>query len=156
MEFKEPIGKGGALIEGLKLASFGDLIGYVDADGATPPPRSLIWSGTLAGGLRHRFALAAGFGHPPAADGRRRFVSRVFSFHRPTAFLAARPGHAMRCKLMRAKPWKKFIDSRIADMAFDINLLVAFKRAGFRIAKCRLNGRTRSVPKSLQACFARR
>src|ERR1017187_6960008 len=37
LEFKEPIGKGGALIEGLKLASFGDLIGYVDADGATTP-----------------------------------------------------------------------------------------------------------------------
>jgi len=37
LEFKEPIGKGGALIEGLKLAAFGDLIGYVDADGATPP-----------------------------------------------------------------------------------------------------------------------
>ena len=34
---QEPIGKGGALIEGLKLASLGDLIGYVDADGATPP-----------------------------------------------------------------------------------------------------------------------
>src|ERR1035438_3589094 len=37
LEFKERIGKGGALIEGLKLASFGDLIGYVDADGATTP-----------------------------------------------------------------------------------------------------------------------
>jgi glycosyltransferase involved in cell wall biosynthesis len=37
LEFKEPIGKGGALIEGLKLAPMGDLIGYVDADGATPP-----------------------------------------------------------------------------------------------------------------------
>ena len=36
-EFKQPIGKGGALIEGLKLAPQGDLIGYVDADGATPP-----------------------------------------------------------------------------------------------------------------------
>jgi len=37
LEFKAPIGKGGALIEGLKLAGFGDLIGYVDADGATTP-----------------------------------------------------------------------------------------------------------------------
>src|SRR6186997_2271299 len=37
IEFKDPIGKGGALIEGLKLAPWGDLIGYVDADGATPP-----------------------------------------------------------------------------------------------------------------------
>jgi len=33
----EPIGKGGALIEGLRHASRADLIGYVDADGATPP-----------------------------------------------------------------------------------------------------------------------
>ena len=37
LEFPAPIGKGGALIEGLKLAGKADLIGYVDADGATPP-----------------------------------------------------------------------------------------------------------------------
>jgi glycosyltransferase involved in cell wall biosynthesis len=37
LEFLNPIGKGGALIEGLKLAPTADLIGYVDADGATPP-----------------------------------------------------------------------------------------------------------------------
>src|SRR5258708_31635510 len=36
-EFKDPIGKGGALIEGLKLTARADLIGYVDADGATLP-----------------------------------------------------------------------------------------------------------------------
>jgi glycosyltransferase involved in cell wall biosynthesis len=35
--FPEPIGKGGALIEGLKLAPAADVIGYVDADGASPP-----------------------------------------------------------------------------------------------------------------------
>ena len=38
LEFPAPIGKGGALIEGLKLAPLGDYIGYVDADGATAPP----------------------------------------------------------------------------------------------------------------------
>src|SRR5579863_9581873 len=37
LEFAEPIGKGGALIQGLKLAPLADLIGYVDADGASPP-----------------------------------------------------------------------------------------------------------------------
>src|SRR6516162_7748380 len=37
LEFSEAIGKGGALIEGLKLAPLADFIGYVDADGATPP-----------------------------------------------------------------------------------------------------------------------
>src|SRR4051812_11557301 len=41
LEFREAIGKGGALIEGLKLAALGDLIGYVDADGATAPPAFL-------------------------------------------------------------------------------------------------------------------
>ena len=37
IEFPDPIGKGGALIEGLKLAGAAELIGYVDADGATSP-----------------------------------------------------------------------------------------------------------------------
>src|SRR5437763_11891697 len=37
LEFREPIGKGGALIEGLRLAPLADVIGYVDADGASPP-----------------------------------------------------------------------------------------------------------------------
>jgi glycosyltransferase involved in cell wall biosynthesis len=36
-EFTEAIGKGGALIEGLKLAPLAEVIGYVDADGASPP-----------------------------------------------------------------------------------------------------------------------
>ena len=37
LDFPAPIGKGGALIEGLKLAGHADIIGYVDADGATGP-----------------------------------------------------------------------------------------------------------------------
>src|SRR5438128_2668804 len=37
LEFPEAIGKGGALIEGLKLAPLADVIGYVDADGASSP-----------------------------------------------------------------------------------------------------------------------
>src|SRR6185369_14804942 len=37
LNFPDPIGKGGALIEGLKLAGLADLVGYVDADGATSP-----------------------------------------------------------------------------------------------------------------------
>src|SRR5437899_5821635 len=37
LDFPDPIGKGGALIEGLRLAPTADLVGYVDADGASPP-----------------------------------------------------------------------------------------------------------------------
>ena len=37
LDFPAPIGKGGALIEGLKLAGKAEVVGYVDADGATGP-----------------------------------------------------------------------------------------------------------------------
>lgn len=37
LDFPAPIGKGGALIEGLKLATQAEIVGYVDADGASPP-----------------------------------------------------------------------------------------------------------------------
>src|SRR2546423_2727144 len=37
LDFADAIGKGGALIEGLKLAPLAEVIGYVDADGASPP-----------------------------------------------------------------------------------------------------------------------
>ena len=80
LEFSEAIGKGGALIEGLKLAPLADTIGYVDADGATPP----------------------------------------HAFHE----LARRIDQAD-CVIGSSL--------RIADMAFDINLLYSLHRAGYRI-----------------------
>ena len=43
LNFPGAIGKGGALIEGLKLAPSADLIGYVDADGATGPAAFSAW-----------------------------------------------------------------------------------------------------------------
>src|ERR1041384_7006123 len=79
LEFPEPIGKGGALIEGLKLAPLADLIGYVDADGATPARafhdlvRSIaqadcvIGSRWLPGSVLH-----------VEQTGRRQFASRIF------------------------------------------------------------------------------
>jgi glycosyltransferase involved in cell wall biosynthesis len=59
LEFKEPIGKGGALIEGLKLAPLADLIGYVDADGAPATRISRSGAAHARRGLRDRVALAA-------------------------------------------------------------------------------------------------
>src|SRR5438477_8640484 len=78
-EFKDPIGKGGALIEGLRLAPMADLIGYVDADGATPPHAfhdlvkrigeadCVIGSRWLPGAVLHQ-----------EQSGKRQFASRVF------------------------------------------------------------------------------
>jgi dolichyl-phosphate beta-glucosyltransferase len=113
----------------------GDLIGYVDADGATPPHAFLDL-------VRH---MAARIASSARAGCRiRSFISRRrappvrqpgVSHHRATAVLAEHPRHAMRREgdEARGRGKNSFEFLRIADMAFDINLLVAIKRAGFRI-----------------------
>jgi glycosyltransferase involved in cell wall biosynthesis len=135
LEFKDPIGKGGALIEGLKLAMHADLIGYTDADGATPPHAfykllkhvgdadCVIGSRWLPGAVIHQSQAS-----------HRQFASRVF--HLIVQWLFWLNIHDTQCgaKVMKREAVEKIhANLRIADMAFDINLLVALKRAGFRI-----------------------
>ena len=135
LEFREAIGKGGALIEGLKLAEHADLIGYVDADGATPPGAFLdlvrhtaeadcvIGSRWMSGAVIHQ-----------SQTGHRQFASRAF--HLIVQLLFWLNIHDTQCgaKVMKRAVVEKIHPYlRIADLAFDINLLVATKRAGFRI-----------------------
>ncbi|MGA2786656.1 MAG: dolichyl-phosphate beta-glucosyltransferase [Verrucomicrobiota bacterium] len=135
LEFKEPIGKGGALIEGLKLAAFGDLIGYVDADGATAPRAFLdlvrhigdadcvVGSRWLPESVIHKSQV-----------GSRQFASRVFHFIVQLLFRLNIHDTQCGAKVMKREAVEKVHSFlRIADMAFDINLLVAIKRAGYRI-----------------------
>jgi len=135
LEFKAPIGKGGALIEGLRLAGFGDLIGYVDADGATPPQalcqlvRSLgdadcaIGSRWLAGAVLHQSQTHF-----------RRFVSRCFHLIVETLFWMHIKDTQCPCKIIRREAVDKIHSSLcIADLAFDVNLLVSLKRAGLKV-----------------------
>ncbi|MGH7940958.1 MAG: dolichyl-phosphate beta-glucosyltransferase [Limisphaerales bacterium] len=137
LEFKDPIGKGGALIEGLKLAEHSDLIGYVDADGATPPRAFLdlvkkigtadciIGSRWLPGAQIHQ-----------SQESHRQFASRVF--HKVVQMLFWMNIRDTQCgaKLMKTDAVRK-IHNRlsIADMAFDINLLYSLKHAGFKIVE---------------------
>jgi glycosyltransferase involved in cell wall biosynthesis len=135
LEFKEPIGKGGALIEGLKFAPLADLIGYTDADGATPPHAfyellkhigeadCVVGSRWLPDSVIHQEQVS-----------RRKFASRVF--HLIVQLLFRLNIHDTQCgaKVMKREAVEKIHPFLcIADMAFDINLLVALKRAGFRI-----------------------
>lgn len=135
IEFSDPIGKGGALIEGLKLAPMADLIGYVDADGATPPKAfhalvreidradCVIGSRWLPGSILH-----------VEQTNRRQFASRIF--HQIVELLFRMRIRDTQCgaKVMRRQAVEAVHSSlRIADMAFDINLLYSLKRAGFRI-----------------------
>ena len=135
LEFKEPIGKGGALIEGLKLAPLADLIGYVDADGASPPQSlltlvhrmdnadCLIGSRWLRGAVLHQ-----------AQPWVRKITSRTFHLIVEILFWMDIKDTQCPCKLMRRECVEKIHSSLlIADLAFDVNLLVSLKRAGFRV-----------------------
>jgi glycosyltransferase involved in cell wall biosynthesis len=135
LEFAAPIGKGGALIEGLKLAPLADLIGYVDADGATPPPafhdlvkhigqaECVIGSRWLPGAVLHQ-----------EQSGKRQFASRVFHLIVQWLFWMNIRDTQCGAKVMRREAVDKIHPYlRIADMAFDINLLYSLKRAGFCI-----------------------
>jgi glycosyltransferase involved in cell wall biosynthesis len=135
LEFAEPIGKGGALIEGLKFAPLADLIGYVDADGATGPAafHDLVrHSGEADCVIGSRWAPGAVLHQ--SQSGRRQFASRVF--HTIVELLFRMKIRDTQCgaKVIRRQAVEKIHSSlRIADMAFDINLLYALKRAGFKI-----------------------
>jgi glycosyltransferase involved in cell wall biosynthesis len=135
LEFAAPIGKGGALIEGLKLAPQADVIGYVDADGATPPPAfhalvrrineadCVIGSRWLPGAVLH-----------VEQTSRRQFASRVFHWIVELLFRMRIRDTQCGAKVMRRAAVEKVHSAlRIADMAFDINLLYSLHREGFRI-----------------------
>ncbi len=135
LEFKEPIGKGGALIEGLKFESQSELVGYVDADGATPPHSLLdlvkrIGEADCVVGSRW---LAQSVLHQ-AQTPLRRIFSRGFHFIVEILFLMRIRDTQCPCKLLKREVVEKIHPTlRIADLAFDVNLLVSVKRAGFKI-----------------------
>jgi glycosyltransferase involved in cell wall biosynthesis len=135
LEFADPIGKGGALIQGLKLSAHADLIGYVDADGATPPQAFLdlvrkingvdcvVASRWLPGAIIHQ-----------SQESQRRFASRMFHLIVQLLFWMNIRDTQCGAKVMKTAAVQKIHDHlTIADMAFDINLLYSLNHAGFRI-----------------------
>lgn len=135
LDFPDPIGKGGALIEGLKLATSTDLIGYVDADGATSPKTfhdlvkltdqadCVIGSRWLPGAILHQSQTRL-----------RRFVSRCFHAIVECLFWMHIKDTQCPGKVMRRDAIEEVHgDLRLSDLSFDVNLLYALHRAGFRI-----------------------
>jgi glycosyltransferase involved in cell wall biosynthesis len=135
IDYPEPIGKGGALIEGLKHAPKVELIGYVDADGATGPSAFLdlinhadkadcvIGSRWIKGAILHR-----------SQTGKRQFASRVFHTIVQLFFWMNIRDTQCGAKVLHRDAVAKVHSSLcIADMAFDINLLYLLKRAGLKV-----------------------
>jgi glycosyltransferase involved in cell wall biosynthesis len=135
MDFEAPIGKGGALIEGLKLAPSADWIGYVDADGATPARAFEALVGRL-----DRADCVIGSRWLPGAilhqnqSNRRQFASRVFHLIVQCLFWMNIRDTQCGAKVMRRAAVEAIHPQlTISDMAFDINLLYSLKRAGYRV-----------------------
>jgi glycosyltransferase involved in cell wall biosynthesis len=135
MEFAAPIGKGGALIEGLRHAPTADLVGYVDADGATGPKAfhdlvrhcdkadCVIGSRWINGAVLHQ-----------SQTGRRQFASRVFHLIVEALFHMKIRDTQCGAKVMKPHAVTQIQSSLfIADMAFDINLLYLLKREKFSV-----------------------
>jgi glycosyltransferase involved in cell wall biosynthesis len=133
--FPAPIGKGGALIEGLRHAPKVDLIGYVDADGATPPAAfhaliqhaawadCVIGSRWLPGAVLHQ-----------AQPWFRRFTSRCFHAIVQGLFWMDITDTQCPAKIARRAAIEAIYPQlRIADLAFDVNLLYSLTHAGFKV-----------------------
>ncbi len=135
LEFAAPIGKGGALIEGLKLAPEADLIGYIDADGATQPPAFL----DLIQKCKEVDCVIASRWLPGAVleqsqSFKRRLYSRCFHLLVEILFWMRIKDTQCGAKVMNRKAIESIHSQlRIADVAFDINLLYSLKRVGFKI-----------------------
>ena len=140
LEYVNPIGKGGALIEGLKLAPTADLIGYVDADGATPPEAFLDL-------VRHckRVDCAIGSRWLPESQIeqvqslKRRIFSRVFHMYVELLFGMRIADTQCGAKLFRLTPAirKIFEKPFISAWIFDVELIARYVQAHGRDAAAR-------------------
>ena len=125
-----PIGKGGAVMAGGKIAR-GDLIGFVDADGATPPAafddlvKNIGSAGLIIASRRLPGAIVS-----PRQPWRRRFASRVFNFLVRTLFKLPITDTQCGAKLMTAAAWRAIVPHiGLTKWAFDVDMLFKTRRA---------------------------
>lgn len=131
-----PIGKGGAVMAGGAVAR-GDWIGFVDADGATPPAAfdDLLANAGDAGLViaSRRLPGAVVF---PRQPWRRRAASRTFNFLVRLLFKIPITDTQCGAKLMRAEAWRAIVPHiGLTRWAFDVDMIFKTRRAGWRIAE---------------------
>ena len=130
-----PVGKGGALIEGFSMAR-GELVGFVDADGATPPDQFLRLVARLESGGDGAIASRWVPGSMVLIKQSwiRRMASRIFN--RIVRILFRLPYKDTQCggKVFRREALKSILPHlRITNFAFDVELLYLLKKQGYRI-----------------------
>lgn len=133
---EQKVGKGGALMIGMNAAK-GELIGFVDADGATPPEafddltRNLGQNGII---IASRWMSASKIGVAQPAS--RRIASRIFNGL--VRFMFGLNIHDTQCgaKVMRKDVLEKVLPNiGTTRWAFDVDLLFQVRRSGNSIAE---------------------
>ncbi len=128
------IGKGGAVMLGFREAR-GELVGFVDADGATPPEafQDLVEHIGNAGGIiASRWCDGAQVSPRQPLD--RRVASRIFNWITRMLFGLKLTDTQCGAKLMRRDAVLKVLPKLgITQWAFDVDLLFQLRRAGERI-----------------------
>ncbi len=131
---ERPIGKGGALIMGFRAAS-GEYIGFVDADGATPPEAfddllKLIDDSDAIIASR----WAPGSNVSPRQPLMRRIASRVFNTITNMMFGLRMSDTQCGAKLARGDRLLAVLDQLgVTQWAFDVDLLFQLRRSGCSI-----------------------
>lgn len=128
-----PVGKGGALMLGFAAAR-GEIVGFVDADGATPPDafdHLVLNLGDAGVILASRWHPKSRISPQPLS---RRIASRLFN--RAVRLLFDLPFSDTQCgaKVLRREVVQILLPHLgITQWAFDVDLLFQAKRAGFSI-----------------------
>jgi glycosyltransferase involved in cell wall biosynthesis len=130
------LGKGGVIAETFRRSD-ADLVGFVDADGATPP-RELL---RLAHASRRVDGAIASRRHPASLLPARRPLSRAIAsagFARSVRVLMGLPYRDTQCgaKVLRREVVEDVIP-RLAsrDLLFDVDLLSAVRERGWRVVE---------------------
>ncbi len=128
------IGKGGAILAGGNVA-LGALIGFVDADGATPPAafddlvRNLDDAGLIIASRRLPGAVVS-----PRQPWKRRVASHVFNVLVRRMFKLRITDTQCGAKLMTAEAWRAIVPHiGLTQWAFDVDMLFQTRRAHFTI-----------------------
>jgi glycosyltransferase involved in cell wall biosynthesis len=139
IEIKHAIGKGGAVRVGLKSGSE-PFIGYTDADGSTTPSEfdsllQVCLSVGSDGAIGSRWI--AGANVTRRQPFMRRLSSRTFNLIVRALFGLNYSDTQCGAKLFRRDAVNRVLgELELANFAFDIDLLYALKRLGFRVVEC--------------------
>ena len=128
------IGKGGAVMLGLREAR-GECVGFVDADGSTPPDafqKLVDHLGDAGGIIASRWAKGAEVSPQQPLD--RRVASRIFNFLTRVLFGLRLTDTQCGAKVLTREACQAILPHLgITQWAFDVDLLFQLRRAGFSI-----------------------